>query len=82
MINPMRLCLLLVYMDKGEERKLLSVLYPNTPNAEIARRLGISVGMVCHKARFLGLKKDHRYLSETNRSNGMKSSFGKTFRQC
>lgn len=61
-------------MNLVEERKLLRDLYPNTPNAEIAKRLCTSVGMVAYKARFLGLKKDPKYLSEVNRKSGSHSS--------
>jgi len=57
-------------MDKGEERKLLKVLYPDTPNAEIAKHLCISVSMVAYKARYLGLKKDPHYLSKVRKSCG------------
>lgn len=67
-------------MDKGLERKLLLALYPDTPNAEIAKRLGISKGMVQQKARYLGLKKDPKYLSETNRRCGLNSMIAKTWK--
>lgn len=60
-------------MNISEERKFLRRVYPTTPNAEIAAMLGISRGMVAHKARFLGLKKDPAYLSATNRKCGLKS---------
>ncbi len=67
-------------MDKGKERKLLMALYPDTPNAEIAKRLHTSVGMVAYKARYLGLKKDPKYLSETNRRCGLNSPIAKTWK--
>ena len=67
-------------MDKGRERKLLRDIYPTTPNAEIASMLGISKGMVAQKARYLGLKKDPKYLSETNRRCGLNSPIAKTWK--
>lgn len=67
-------------MDKGRERKLLRDIYPTTPNDEIAGMLGISKGMVAQKARFLGLKKDPKYLSEVNRKCAMKSSVARRWK--
>lgn len=67
-------------MDKAEERRLLKAIYKDTPNAEIAKRLGVSIGVVAQKARFLGLKKDPKYLSDVNRRCGMKSSVARTWK--
>ncbi len=67
-------------MNKAEERQILREIYPDTPNAKIAERLDISVGMVAKKARFLGLKKDPKYLGEVNRRCGMRSSVARTWR--
>ncbi len=61
-------------MGVGEQRRLLSERYATTPNIELSKILGISVSMVQKHARFLGLKKDPKYLSETNRRCGMLSS--------
>ena len=58
-------------MNIAEERQILRAIYPTTPNAEIAQRLGISVALVAKRARFLGLRKDAKYLSGVNRSNGL-----------
>lgn len=69
-------------MDKGKERKLLMALYPDTPNAEIAQRLGVSKGMVKQKARYLGLRKDPKYLSDVNRKCGSQSSIAKRYWKC
>ena len=71
----------LATMNRLEERKILSAHYANTPNKELAQMLGISVGMVIQKARYLGLKKDPKYLSEANRVNGMKSSVAKNWKR-
>lgn len=57
-------------------------LYPDTPNAEIAQRLGISKGMVKQKARYLGLRKDPKYLSDVNRKCGSQSSIAKRYWKC
>ena len=67
-------------MNRLEERQILRAFYPTTPNVEIARRIGTSVGMVAYKARFLGLKKDRKYLSETNRRCGLNSQIAKTWK--
>ena len=64
-------------MTRLEERKILSAHYANTPNKELAQMLGISVGMVMQKARYLGLKKDPKYLSEVNRKCGSQSSIAR-----
>jgi hypothetical protein len=64
-------------MNRLEERKILSAYYANTPNKELAQMLGISIGMVAYKARFLGLKKDPKYLSEVNRKCGSHSSIAR-----
>ncbi|MBR1526219.1 MAG: hypothetical protein IJ640_06120 [Prevotella sp.] len=66
-------------MDKGEERKLLKAIYKDTPNAEIAKRLGCSVGMVAQKARYLGLKKAPEYLSVVNKKCGLKSPIARNW---
>jgi len=64
-------------MNRLEERKILSAYYANTPNKELAERLGISVSLVGKRALQMGLKKDPKYLSDTNRKCGMKSSSAK-----
>jgi len=67
-------------MNRLEERKILSAYYANTPNKELSQMLGISVGMVMRYAYQMGLKKDPKYLSDTNRKCGMKSSLAKTWK--
>ena len=67
-------------MTRLEERKILSAYYANTPNKELAERLGISVAMVRHHAYQMGLKKDSKYLSETNRRCGLNSPIAKTWK--
>ena len=62
-------------MNRLEERQILREIYPNTPNAEISQRLGISVGMVMRFAYQMGLKKSQKYLSNTNRKCGVKTQF-------
>lgn len=64
-------------MSIGDQRKILSEKYATTPNKELAQRLGISVGMVMYYAYQMGLKKDPKYLSETNRKCGEKSPSAK-----
>jgi FixJ family two-component response regulator len=54
-------------MNRLEERKILSAYYANTPNKELAQMLGISLSLVGKRAFLLGLKKDPKYLSDTNR---------------
>jgi hypothetical protein len=41
----------------GNEEELLGILFPSTPNEEIAEILGRSLGAVCNKSRKLGLRK-------------------------
>lgn len=67
-------------MNKAEEVKLLRAIYKDTPNAEIATLLGMSIGMVVYRACCLGLKKDPKYLSDVNRRCGMKSSVARTWK--
>jgi len=67
-------------MQKRELRRLLSACYADTPNKELAQMLGISIGMVMRYAYQLGLRKDPKYLSDTNRKCGMKSSVAKTWK--
>lgn len=67
-------------MNRLEERKILRAIYPTTPNAEIAQMLGISVALVAKRARYLGLRKDPKYLSDMNRKCGMKSSVAKNWK--
>ena len=62
-------------MSRLEERKILSAYYANTPNKELSQILGISVGMVMRYAYQMGLRKDPKYLSDTNRKCGMKAQF-------
>lgn len=69
-------------MDLVTERQTLRAIYPTTPNAEIAQRLGISVALVQKRARYLGLRKDPKYLSDMNRKCGMKSSTAKNWKCC
>ena len=61
-------------MNIGEQRKIIKKRYSTTPNNELATELGISVALLKKHARFLGVKKDSRYLSEVNRKCGMQSS--------
>lgn len=56
------------------------LLYAKTPNAELARMLGMSVSLVGKKAFEMGLKKDKRYLSETNRKCALKSSVARNWK--
>ena len=62
-------------MNRLEERKILSAYYANTPNKELAQMLGISLSLVGKRAFQLGLKKDPKYLSDTNRKCGVKTQF-------
>ena len=64
-------------MSIGEERKYLEANYATTSNKELSQRLGISIPLVQKRARYLGLMKDPKYLSEVNRKCGMKSSASK-----
>ncbi len=52
-----------------QELQLLREVYPNTPNIEIAQRLGRSVKSVVSKAHHIGLKKDPERLREMGRQN-------------
>lgn len=61
-------------MNIGEQRTIIKQRYATTPNNELATELGISVALLKKHARFLGVKKDARYLSEVNRRCGMQSS--------
>jgi hypothetical protein len=67
-------------MNRSEQNKILSQCYCDTPNKELSQRLDISVGMVMRYAYQLGLRKDPKYLSDTNRKCGMKSSVAKTWK--
>ena len=67
-------------MSIGEERKYLEANYATTSNKELSQRLGISIPLVQKRARYLGLRKDPKYLSDTNRKCGMKSSSAKTWK--
>lgn len=67
-------------MQKRELRRLLSACYADTPNKVLAERLGVSFGMVMRYAYQLGLRKDPKYLSDTNRKCGMKSSVAKIWK--
>lgn len=60
-------------MPRWEERELqlLRDLYANTPNLEIARRLGRSVKSVVSKAHNMELKKGAERLQEMGRTNVM-----------
>ena len=46
---------------------LLTNLFPNTPTAEIARKLGRRTDAVKKKASRMGLKKSKRYLKSIGR---------------
>lgn len=53
----------------SEELERLVELYPNTPNLDIAHRLGRSVKSVVSKAHHMGLKKCDERLREMGRQN-------------
>ncbi len=53
----------------AEEVELLRDLYPDTPNLEIARRLGRTVKAVVSKANDLGLKKSEKRLRQMGKEN-------------
>ena len=53
----------------AEELDVLRELYPDTPNLEIAKRLGRSVKSVVSKAHALDLKKNPDRLREMGRQN-------------
>ena len=67
-------------MSIGEERKYLEANYATTSNKELSQRLGISIPLVQKRARYLGLRKDPKYLSEVNRKCGMNSSISKNWK--
>ena len=64
-------------MDIKEQRAILKKMYATTPNAELSRMLGISEQMVRVRAYQMGIRKDRKYLSETNRKCAMKRSVSK-----
>ncbi len=70
----------LFLMSIGEQRQALRALYPTTPNKDLSKMLGMSVGMVQRYSYQMGLKKDPKYLSEVNRKCGMKSSSAKKWK--
>lgn len=65
-------------MKRYRERKILIQCYPTTPNKVLSEITGMSVSHVSKMAFDLGLKKDRRYISETNRRCAMKNRIPKT----
>ena len=58
-----------------EEIKLLTELYPNHSNEEIAKILGRSKPSVDKKAAQLGLKKSEEYRRKVSKQNNMKKEY-------
>ena len=69
-------------MSIGEERKYLEANYATTSNKELSQRLGISIPLVQKRARYLGLRKDPKYLSDVNRKCGSQSSIATRYWKC
>ena len=67
-------------MSIGEERKYLEANYATTSNKELSQRLGISIPLVQKRARYLGLRKDPKYLSAVNRKCGLNSPVAKNWK--
>lgn len=67
-------------MDIIEQRYYLKANYATTSNKELSQRLGISIPLVQKRARYLGLRKDPKYLSVVNRKCGLQSPVAKRWK--